>query len=70
MFESYPEKSVILLKNKCSSCGREVTINIVPTSGGYGLQGGALFKHLSDRYSAKCTNCLSNKSKARWVLTG
>jgi len=70
MFESSPEKPVILLKDKCSNCGREVTIYITPTSGGFGLQGGALFKHLSDGYLTKCINCLPNKSKDRWVLTG
>lgn len=69
MFESSPEKCVILLKDKCSNCGREVTVNITPTSGGFGLQGGALFKHLSNGYLTKCTNCFSNQSKDIQVLT-
>lgn len=72
MFESHPEKSVILLKDKCSDCGREVTINITPTSGGFGLQGGALFKCLSNGYLTKCPNCYPTthkKTKTRTSMT-
>ena len=57
MFEANPEKSVIVLKAKCSDCGRDVIIEITPTSGGFGLQGGALMECSSDGYFAKCPNC-------------
>jgi len=57
MFESNPEKSIIPLKDKCSECGREITVNIIPTSGGFGLQGGALFKCSTDEYLMKCPDC-------------
>jgi len=57
MFESNPEKSIIILKGKCSDCGRDIIINITPTSGGFGLQGGALLECSSDEYLAKCPNC-------------
>jgi phage FluMu protein Com len=57
MFEAKPEKSIIVLKVKCSDCGRDVIINITPTSGGFGLQGGALLESSSDGYFAKCPNC-------------
>ena len=63
MFESNPEKSIIPLKDKCSECGREITVNITPTSGGFGLQGGALFKYLSDGYFMKCPDCYQTTSK-------
>ena len=53
MFESNPEKSIIVLKGKCSDCGRDIIINITPTSGGFGLQGGALLECSSDEYLAK-----------------
>jgi hypothetical protein len=58
MFEANPEKSTIILNEKCSDCGCDVIIEITPTSGGFGLQGGALFKgSLPDEYFAKCADC-------------
>jgi hypothetical protein len=57
MFEAKPERSTIVLKEKCSDCGCEVLIDIIPTSGGYGLQGGALFERSTDEYCAKCAVC-------------
>ena len=63
MFESNPKKSTIVLKGKCSDCGREATIDIAPTSGGFGLQGGALFKCSPDGYLAKCPYCYQVNSK-------
>jgi len=57
IFEANPEKSTIVLKDKCSDCGADVIINITSTSGGFGLQGGALLGRLSDGYFAKCPTC-------------
>ena len=50
MFEANPEKSTIVLNDKCSECGYETIIEITPTSGGFKLQGGALFKCPPDGY--------------------
>lgn len=57
LFEANPEKSTIVLKDKCSDCGCETIIDITPTSGGYGLQGGVLFKSSTDKYIVKCPAC-------------
>lgn len=57
LFEANPEKSAIVLNGKCSDCGCETIIEITPTSGGFGLQGGALFKYSSEDYLVKCHNC-------------
>lgn len=57
MFEANPEKSKIVLKEKCSDCGCDTTIEITPTSGGFGLMGGALIKSSNDEYIAKCPTC-------------
>jgi hypothetical protein len=66
MFEATPERSTIVLKEKCSVCGCEVLIDITPTSGGYGLQGGALFEGSADDYCAKCAACYkSNQNNNR-----
>jgi len=63
MFEANPEKSTIVLKGKCSDCGREATVDITPTSGGFGLQGGALFKCSADGYLVKCPDCCQVKPR-------
>jgi hypothetical protein len=59
-FEANPTKSTIELKKKCSDCGREVTIEITSTSGGFGLNGGVLFKHNSLSYILKCSDCIKS----------
>ena len=58
MFEDSPEKSTNVLSVKCSDCGYETLIKITPTSGGFGLQGGVLFKCSPDKYLAKCPKCI------------
>jgi hypothetical protein len=64
MFEANPGKSTIVLKEKCSDCGCDLVIEITSTSGGFGLQGGALFKgSLPDEYFAKCPACCQRNSK-------
>ncbi len=62
MFEANPEKSTIVLKDKCLDCGCETIIEITPTSGGFGLQGGALFKCSPDEYLVKCPACYEKNS--------
>ena len=63
LFEANPEKSTIVLKEKCSDCGRETIIEIKPTSGGFGLQGGILFKCSPDGYLMKCPACCEANGK-------
>ena len=58
MFEDNPEKSTIVLKEKCSDCGCDTIIEITPTSGGFGLQGGSLFKCPPDGFLARCPKCI------------
>jgi hypothetical protein len=57
LFEANPEKSTIVLNGKCSDCGCETRIEITPTSGGFGLKGGALFKYSPEDYLVKCHDC-------------
>ena len=57
LFEANPEKSTIVLNGKCSDCGCETIIEITPTSGGFGLKGGTLFKYSPDDYLMKCHDC-------------
>ena len=63
MFKANPEESCIVLKDKCSDCGCNTIIEITPTSRGYGLQGGVLFKSSTDNYIAKCPDCYEKTSK-------
>ena len=68
MFDAHSEQPTMVLNAKCSDCGREVTIHITPASGGFGLQGGALFKCSADRYLAKCPDCYQGKPRAENIL--
>ena len=63
MFEDSPEKSTIVLKEKCSDCGCDTIIEITPTSSGFGLMGGVLFKSSNDKYTAKCPACYEKQFK-------
>ena len=56
-FEANPGKSTIVLTGRCSDCGCVTMVNVTPTSGGFGLLGGALFKYSSDEYLVKCHDC-------------
>ncbi|MDH4205486.1 MAG: hypothetical protein OEV45_08155 [Desulfobacteraceae bacterium] len=58
IFEANPEKSTLVLNGKCSDCGCETILEITPTSGGFGLQGGILFKSSTDKYIVKCPACI------------
>lgn len=60
IFEANPEKSTIVLKEKCSDCRCETIVDITLLSGGFGLQGGALFKSTLGGYFAKCPDCYKN----------
>ena len=57
MFEANPEKTTIVLNGKCLDCRCETIIEITSTSGGFGLQGGALFKCSANDYLVKCDDC-------------
>jgi hypothetical protein len=57
LFDANPKKSKIVLVENCIDCKSETSIEITPTSSGFGLQGGFLFKFEPDRYLAKCPAC-------------
>lgn len=63
LFEDDPEKSTLTFKGKCSVCGIDVVVEIIPCSGGFGLQGGALFEYDPNVYFAKCPNCYKTHPK-------
>jgi ribosomal protein S27E len=61
MFEAHPGKSTIDIKDICSDCGKVTIISVTQTSGGFGLNGGFLFKSKADGYFVKCTDCYKSK---------
>jgi hypothetical protein len=63
MFDVNPEKSTIVLNGKCSDCGCKTIIEITPTSEGFGLQGGTLFKCSLEEYLVKCAVCYQANPK-------
>jgi len=68
IFEANPEKSTIIINGKCSECERTLIVEIKPTSGGYGLQGGILVKSSLEAYFITCPKCyrLSSKTEASY----
>jgi hypothetical protein len=57
MFADSSDRSKVVLNDICSDCKKEVVIQITPTSGGFGLLGGALFEMSNGGYYAKCPVC-------------
>lgn len=57
MFIGSADKSKIVLNDICSECNSEIIIQITPTTGGFGLLGGALFKNSIGGYYAVCPVC-------------
>jgi hypothetical protein len=54
LLKDNPEKSTITFKGKCSVCGVEAVIEIIPSSsGGFGLQGGVLFEENSNEVTTR-----------------
>ena len=64
MFSVSPDKSQITLGGECEKCRREMTIDIVPTSGGFGILGGVLIELTRDhRYRLLCPVCHTESNK-------
>ena len=58
MFLNSPDKSQITLKGKCQTCNKEMAVDIVPTSGGFGVLGGVLTELTSESsYRLLCPKC-------------
>ena len=57
MFDSAPHHSTIVLEDICAICKKNVIIEITPTSGGFGLLGGALFEKGVSGYYTECAAC-------------
>ncbi len=63
IFEVFPEISKISFKGKCSDCDIDVIIDIIPTSEGFGLLGGAFVELSDDKYAVKCPGCYKVNSR-------
>jgi len=57
IFEDRPPKSRVTLNCKCSVCGNDILMDITPTSGGFGLNGGLLLEYAFGKYLVTCLNC-------------
>jgi hypothetical protein len=58
IFNTNPKKPIVL-KSRCSDCRDDVIIKITSTSGGFGIQGGALLGCSSSTYFIKCYDCFN-----------
>jgi hypothetical protein len=73
MFSNSPDKSQIKLNGDCDRCKRKMTIDIVPTSGGYGILGGVLIELTPDHcYRLMCPVCHTecNKKSEQQIVNG
>jgi hypothetical protein len=57
IFEAFPEKSTLTFNGECCDCKMAVAIEIIPTSEGFGLLGGAFVECSVEKYVAKCPDC-------------
>ena len=57
LFRGNSEKSKIEINETCSDCKKDIIIEIVHTTGGFGFRGGALFKSSAGGYYARCPDC-------------
>ena len=44
-------------RNQCRHCGRGIEVIITKTSGGYGLEGGAICQNNLQKFYAICNDC-------------
>jgi hypothetical protein len=58
MFEGLTSENLVTIRKICSDCGCEFTLVIHKTSGGFGIQGGALYDE-DGIIVAKCVKCYS-----------
>lgn len=63
IFEAFPKRTNIVFTGECSDCGQAVSIEIIPTSGGFGLLGGALVEFSMENYVSKCPDCYKANGK-------
>ncbi len=70
ILEAVPERSTIVLRDKCSDCGCKIIIDITPSSGGHGLHRGAFLECSTDEYCTKCAGCCKVNQKKYWNEDG
>ena len=63
LFTDNFRKKSIIVAGKCHICKRKTEIEIVRTSGGYGLNGGTLQEPKQGRITVVCVHCFNSSSK-------
>ena len=48
---------------KCRQCGRDTRVEIIKTSGGYGLQGGVLYESNNHNFLILCSGCFKKSNR-------
>jgi hypothetical protein len=71
MFLDSPDKSQITLNGECQNCKKEMSIDIVPTPGGFGVLGGVLTDMTPDRrYRLLCPKCHTKANQKQMTDDG
>ena len=63
IFEAFPETSTLTFNGQCFDCNISISIDIIPTSEGFGLLGGAFVECTMEKYVAKCPDCYKVNAK-------
>jgi hypothetical protein len=51
------ESNPLVIQSACHACGVPVSVQIYKTSGGYGLNNGALYVTADGKLLVRCTSC-------------
>lgn len=58
LFEAHPGETTLNIQGKCIACERNLTVEICPTTDGFGFKGGMLLDKDQQDYVISCVNCI------------
>jgi len=58
LFEAHPGEATLNIQGKCIACERNLTVEICPTTDGFGFKGGMLLDKDQQDYVISCENCI------------
>ena len=62
LFKEHPGQTSLNIEGKCSTCRRDLTVEICPTTDGFGINGGMLVDKDRQDYVISCVDCLHSNS--------
>jgi hypothetical protein len=62
LFEEHPGESTLNIQGKCIACRCDLTVEISPTTDGFGINGGMLLDRDQQDYVVSCVDCLHSQT--------